>query len=41
MKQNIEKQLSLIGRRSFIKSTGAGMIGVAGIGLLPSSVQTY
>jgi hypothetical protein len=39
MKQNIEKQQSILGRRSFLKSTGAGLIGVAGIGILPSSVQ--
>jgi sugar phosphate isomerase/epimerase len=37
VKQNIETESSAIGRRSFIKSAGAGMIGVAGIGLVTSA----
>jgi hypothetical protein len=39
MKKNIELKPSPIGRRSFLKSAGAGMIGVAGIGILPSTEQ--
>jgi hypothetical protein len=39
MNKHIEKQLSFIGRRNFIKSAGAGMIGVAGIGLLPTAEE--
>jgi sugar phosphate isomerase/epimerase len=37
MKKNIETQHSSIGRRSFLKSAGAGMIGVTGIGILTSA----
>jgi hypothetical protein len=40
MKMNIERQPLTLGRRSFIKSTGAGLIGVAGIGILPSSSES-
>jgi hypothetical protein len=39
MKKNIDRHPSTLGRRSFIKSTGAGLIGFAGIGILPSSGQ--
>ncbi len=40
MKQNIEIRPSTIGRRSFLKSAGTGMIGIAGISILPSSDQS-
>lgn len=40
MKKNIETQHSSIGRRSFLKSAGAGIIGVAGIGILTSAEQS-
>lgn len=37
---NSEVKPLAIGRRNFLKTTGAGMIGVAGIGVLPSCNQT-
>ena len=40
MKQNLKTEPLTIGRRSFLKSTGAGMIGVAGMGLLNSYGQS-
>jgi hypothetical protein len=40
MKINYEIKPSGIGRRNFIKSTGAAMIGVAGIGILTSEEQS-
>jgi hypothetical protein len=39
MKKDNELKTSVIGRRNFIKSAGVGMIGVAGIGILPSAEQ--
>jgi len=39
MKQNYETHSSDIGRRNFLKSAGAGVIGVAGMGIFTSAGQ--
>ena len=39
MKHKTEIKNPSLGRRSFLKSAGSGIIGVAGIGLLPSALQ--
>lgn len=38
--QRIETQPSTIGRRSFLKATGAGMIGVAGLGIISCATDS-
>jgi len=39
MRHKIEIKTPSLGRRSFLKSAGSGIIGVAGIGLLPSALH--